>query len=74
MTTAVKIGVDGFPIDPTNIYYEQHLAIDLIIEEALKIQYRWDIKVQKYLPTQLLMTQVCRFQLKTIFAIFERLN
>jgi Domain of unknown function (DUF4132) len=73
-TTAVKIGVDGFPIDPTNIYYEQHLAIDPIIEEALRSQHSWDIKVQKYLPTQLLMKQVCKFQLTTIFAILERLN
>jgi Domain of unknown function (DUF4132) len=75
MTTAtVKIGVDGFPIDPANIYYEQHLAIDLILEEASREQYSWEIKVQKYPPTQFLIKQVSKFQLTTIFAIFERLN
>ncbi len=75
MTTAtVKIGVDGFPIDPTNIYYEQHLAIDPIIEEALKASVSWNIKVNKYLPTDLLMKRDSKFQLKTIFAIFDRLN
>jgi hypothetical protein len=74
MTTVVKIGVDGFPIDPANIYYEQHLAIDPIIEEALKVSVSWNIKIQKYTPTQLLMKQECKFQLQTIFAIFERLN
>jgi Domain of unknown function (DUF4132) len=75
MTTAtVKIGVDGFPIDPRHLYFEQHLAIDPIIEEALKESISWSIKVHKYLPAQLLMKQECKFQLKTIFAIFERLS
>ncbi len=73
-TATVKIGVDGFPIDPTNIYYEQHLAIDPIIEEALKVYRNSEIDIDKYLPAQLLLRRKSQFNLKTIFAIFERLD
>jgi hypothetical protein len=74
MTTAtVKIGVDGFPIDPTNIYYEQHLAIDPILQEVLNARV-WYTPIIHYLPTQLLVKQESKFQVKAIFAIFERLN
>jgi hypothetical protein len=75
MTTAtVKIGVDGFPIDPTNIYYEQHLAIDLIIEKSLTVKSHYDIEFRCYQSTQSILTKSREFQLKTIFAIFERFN
>jgi Domain of unknown function (DUF4132) len=74
MSTAVKIGIDGFPIDPQHLYAEQHLAIDPIIEQAFSTSHRFEIKVHQYPPTQLLLRQDCKFQLKTIFVIFERLN
>jgi hypothetical protein len=80
MTTAtVKIGVDGFPIDPTNIYYEQHLAIDPIIEEALIFKLHWGsenyaVEIRPYQATQSILKQNSRFQFRTILAIFDRLD
>lgn len=76
MTTAtVKIGVDGFPIDPANIYYEQHLAIDLILEEAVGTVEEWyELKIRLYSSTKSLLKQNHQFQFKTIFAVFERLE
>jgi Domain of unknown function (DUF4132) len=78
-TTAVKIGVDGFPIDPANIYYEQHLAIDLIIEEALIFKLHWGnenyaVEIRPYQATQSILKQDSRFQFRTILAIFDRLD
>ncbi len=74
MTTIVKIDVDGFPIDPENIYYEQHLAIDPILEEALTIKLYYDIDIRCYQPTQSLLKKDRQFQLQTIHAIFERFD
>jgi Domain of unknown function (DUF4132) len=72
-TATVRIGVDGFPIDPANIYYEQHLAVDLILQEVLTARV-WYTPIIHYLPTQSLVKQESKFQVKAIFAIFERLN
>jgi hypothetical protein len=75
MTTVVKIfGIYGFPLDPTNIYAEQHLTIDPIIEEALTIKSHYDIEIRCYPSTQSLLKRSCQFQLQTIFAVFERLD
>jgi hypothetical protein len=73
-TTAVKIGVDGFPIDPTNIYYEQHLAIDPIIQEAISDKSWYSFNIRPYPSTQSLLKQSHQFQFQTVFAIFERLE
>jgi Domain of unknown function (DUF4132) len=73
-TAIVKIGVDGFPIDPQHIYYEQHLAIEPILEEALTIELHYDIEIRGYQPTQSLLKRDHQFLLQTIFAIFERLD
>jgi hypothetical protein len=76
MTTAtVKIfGIYGFPLDPTNIYAEQHLEIDPILEEALAIKVHYDIDIRCYQSTQSLLKKDRQFQLQTIYAIFERLD
>jgi Domain of unknown function (DUF4132) len=75
MTTVVKIfGIYGFPLDPTNIYYEQHLAIDPILEEALTVKVHYDIEIRCYQSTQSLLKKERQFQLQTISAIFERLD
>ena len=74
--TQVKpiIGADGFPIDPLTIYAEQHIALSPLIASVVKHSYSYNIKVHTYPEFVAISEQSNRFQIQTIFAIFERLK
>jgi hypothetical protein len=74
MTTAVKIGIDGFPINAQHLYAEQHLAIDPIIEQALQVEDSVMIEIDKNSLAYTLTKQKYQLKISTIFAIFERLD
>jgi Domain of unknown function (DUF4132) len=75
MTLTINtFGIYGFPLDPRHLYYEQHLAIDPILEEALTVKVHYDIEIRCYQSTQSLLKKDRQFQLLTISAIFERLD
>ncbi|MBW4692678.1 MAG: DUF4132 domain-containing protein [Lyngbya sp. HA4199-MV5] len=69
------IGSDGFPIYSHSLYAEQQTAINPVIEQALRSYwYYWDSQFRSYPSIQTILKQNFQFQIKTIFAIFERLT
>ena len=59
---------------PLSLYADQQTAISPVIEQVLKRSYYWNIKIRSYPSGQALLEQNSQFQLKIIFAIFERFN
>jgi hypothetical protein len=73
-TLAPIIGADGFPIDPSMLYAEQHFALNYIIVRGLERSYTWDINIRNFPEFDGIFARDDRFKIQTIFAIFDRLR